>query len=470
MDKKVDDQYAQTLYEIAVAYGQNGIYKLREEDISTLASMLQLDSQKLAAALSPDDENLSKSSNNGHSCSYMLFDVIIRCFFISKNLKELDMNVIASDQKSLILDTLRTNIDNLRESLHHFELANANLGTFSCLLANSFSLEHTLFADSQYNPTSQLSILQLQLHQQNKVDIDPNLTVVILRLLKYNLSTRTNALFMIAIIQIIIHSPYFSPEICTIANELYCHLLELFRNARLLTVQLNSLYLDTRIPIEDRGKQNNTTRLLLLYGYGNYDTYELRLDFAHKGEGFIHYNNRSPGGIKCNLFSASEYAEIISKLPAAAELFIAYGNRYALKEKINIDLDSNLSLLYSELQLLNTHRPSFHAAFSEDHVLDFLSILSRIMPSHCHVPIDKTQSFAVHYFNYDYLMLLTSFLYLAELDGDNDSAEEFMKAIVLHAAKYSIVDSVDPSFYTLDGINLILEEAEKALVFPFLLP
>ena len=56
MDKKLDDQYTRTLYEIAVSYGQNGIFKLREEDISTLADMLQLDSQKLVAALSSDDK------------------------------------------------------------------------------------------------------------------------------------------------------------------------------------------------------------------------------------------------------------------------------------------------------------------------------------------------------------------------------------------------------------------------------
>lgn len=470
MDKKLDDQYTRTLYEIAVSYGQSGIFKLREEDISTLAGMLQLDSQKLTAALSSDAENPSESPYNGNSCNHMLFDVLIRCFFISKKLKELDMNLIASDQEALVLDTLRTNIENLRDSLLHFELANANLGTFSCLLANRFSLKHTLFADSQYNPTQQLSFLQLQLLNSRHVDIEPSLVVLILRLLKYDLSTRTNTLYMVAIIQIIIHSPYFSTEIRTIADELYCHLLELFRNARLLAVQLNSLHLDTKIPIENRGKQNNTTRLLLLYGYGNYDAYALRLDFAHKGEGFIHYNNQSPGGVKCNLFSAKEYAEIVSSHPAASELFIAYGNRYALKERINIDFDSNTSSLYSELQSLNTHRPSFQSAFSKEHVLEFLFLLSKMIPGHCHVPIDKTREFAKHYFNYDYLMFLTSFLYMAELERDTNSGEELKRTIVSRAAAYSLIDSEDPLFTTLDGINAILEEAEKALFSPLLFP
>lgn len=463
---KLNNQYTQTIYEIAVLYGQNGIFKLCEEDISALAGLLQFDAQKLATALSLGDEKAFKSSYNSSACKHMLFDVLIRCFFISKNIKDLDMDLSASDQTSVALDMLQKNIDILRDSFHHFEMANANLGTFSCLIANQFSLVHTLFADPQYNPNQQLTLLQSLLYNRENAVSDPSLVSLILRLVKYDLSTRANALYLIAIVQIIIHSPYFSPEIRAIADDLYCHLLEIFRNARLLAVQLNSLHLDTKIPIADRGKQNNTTRLLLLYGYGNYDAYALRLDFAHKGEGFIHYNNQSPGGIKSNLFTASQYAEIISSHPEASDLFIAYGNRYALKEKINIDFDANTSSLYSKLQALNTHISSFHDTFSEEHVLEFLAILSKMIPDRCYVPIDKTQAFAKHYFNFDYLMLLTRFLYTAEIDRDNASIKELKKAIVSRAVRYSIIDSEDPSFNTLDGINLILEEAEKVLIHP----
>lgn len=199
---------------------------------------------------------------------------------------------------------------------------------------------------------------------------DRNHLRILYRIIKYELITCSNSLYMIVITQIVKLSPFFDQEIKGIADEMYNHLLQLIQNARIISVQTNYRYPTNYDHIDNRGKLDNTTRLQILYGYENYDAYYLRLDLAHKGQGFIHYNNKSPGGVKCSLFNESEYKEILSKYPNSDIFFIQYGNRYALREMSNLTLNETEVGEYKEIACLKEHEKAFVKEYSEEKVLE----------------------------------------------------------------------------------------------------
>ena len=257
---------------------------------------------------------------------------------------------------------------------------------------NYFSLNFAMYSNSDFHPMDSIDYLELFLidheyYEQNKVILP-----IIYHLLWYEFYTRTNTLYLITIAQIIKHSPFFDDSICEIAGELYSHLLFMLKNARVISVQINSLFCTELSKPESRTKEDNTTRLQVLYGYNNFDTYAIRLDLVHEGQGFVHYNNISPGGIKCCLFSRSEYADIITKYPQLSECFIEYGDRWALKERNNCDMAKEKAELYDSVEKAKSHDPAFNKNFTEKNIKYFIELLGNMLPQRCYVPIDREET------------------------------------------------------------------------------
>ena len=74
---------------------------------------------------------------------------------------------------------------------------------------------------------------------------------------------------------------------------MYEHLLGMLQNAWLIAAQVELLPMQYSDTPEKRTRKDRTTRIQLLYGYPNYDSYCIRLDLKHKGQGFVHYNNKN---------------------------------------------------------------------------------------------------------------------------------------------------------------------------------
>jgi hypothetical protein len=265
---------------------------------------------------------------------------------------------------------------------------------------------------------------------------------------------------MITVAQIIKHSTFIKTDIKQLAEEMYSYLLRMVRNARVISVETNFLFPTNAANLERRGKSDNTTRFQILYGYENYDSYYLRLDLAHKGQSFIHYNNKSPGGIECCLFTSEEYHAIIDCNPTTAKFFIQYGNRYALKELTNLTLTDEEYNLYDELSKTKHYDKAFNAVADEAKLLEFIDIVSSMLPQSCHVGIDIEEKHAQYCFNLEKIMFESKFLESAMLRGNESECEKIICDIIETAIRYNLITAdMVKDFLSYEGICYVIDEA-----------
>lgn len=349
-DEALSD-YEKTIYGMAISFSHSGTYTIKNEDISEIAVMLCLNDELLRKALnlSPGGYLPCKMIKMGDELfprdmfeNADLFDALVRVYFIYKNLSQM------SDGTTY--ESILQNYQLFQDSIGEFAILNMITSTFECMSNDCYSLSYAVFNNGSYQPKEQLNLIRLALLEDYDSILDKSFIPFLCRVMSYELITRVNSLYLIVINQIVKHSDFFEEKIKTIACEMYCYLLGLSQNARVISVQTNYLPpLQTETP-ERRGRFDNTTRLQVLYGYENFDAYYLRLDLAHKGQGFIHYNNMSPGGVKCCLFTEKEYSTIVTETPQAENFFIEYEGRYALKEPHNLELVEDERSLYESIR------------------------------------------------------------------------------------------------------------------------
>ena len=247
----------------------------------------------------------------------------------------------------------------------------------------------------------------------------------------------------------------------------------ILKNGRIISIQANSLYFDSAKKCDDRTKQDNTTRLQILYGYENFDTYVMRVDLSHKGQPFIHFNNASPGKVCSYLFNKEEYENTISRYPLLQSCFVEYSNdRWALKERNNCELTEEMARMFDTVESEKAHKIVFSESFSEDCVVRFIELFSNMLPATCLIPIDKNGEHARKCFNYDILIRNTTLLYLTCMSNlvrdESESINLLIDDIFDKALNYGLIleeEQIkrDPLF----GIYYILNLAkEKANVTP----
>ena len=393
------------------------------------------------------------------------FASIINLHFAYKELHKISD---ATDESTII-----KNIEHIRTVIFCIDSTNANNATYECMLEQQFSFKHTVYDSGDFPPKNYLDMLMTLVTSGDCFGYDKTLLSIISHLAQYELRTCLNALYLIMITQIIMHSPFFEENICKMAFEMYEHLMFILKNGRIISIQVNSLYFDSSKNCDDRTKRDNTTRLQILYGYRNYDTYVMRVDLSHQGQPFIHFNNTSPGKVCSYLFNRGEYENTISRYPLLESCFVEYSNdRWALKERNNCELTEEMTRIFDTVESEKAHKGIFSENFSEDCVVRFIDLFSNMLPSTCLVPIDKDGEHARRCFNYDILIRNTTLLCLACMSNlvrnESESINRLIDDIINKALNYNLLlEEEEIEYDSLFGIYYILHLAkEKANVTP----
>jgi len=411
--------YEMTIYTLAMAYAESPLFSVDDEMISELAQLLIVDEELLKYALSGNtsfrygDVRIKFGEKTVDCTEYFKNTFFASIIKLHLAYKELDKISDAIDE-----DTIIKNIEHIRAMIFYFDSTNANNATYECMLEQQFSLKHTVYDSGDSPPMDYLKMLMTLVTSDDCLEYDKSLLSIISHLAQYELRTRLNALYLIMITQIIMHSPFFEEKIHKMALEMYEHLMFILKNGRIISIQVNSLHCDIAKSCDDRTKRDNTTRLQILYGYENFDTYVMRVDLSHQGQPFIHFNNTSPGKVCSYLFNKEEYENAISRYPLLESCFVEYSNeRWALKERSNCELTKEMSKMFDTVESEKAHKGVFSENFSEDCIVRFIELFLNMLPSTCCIPIDKDGEYARRCFNYDILIRNTTLLYLAYISS-----------------------------------------------------
>ena len=466
--------YEMTIYTLAMAYAESPIFSVNDEMISDLAQLLIVNEELLKYALSGNasfkygDVRIKFGEKTVDCTDYFrntFFASIINLHFAYKELYKISD---ATDEGTII-----KNIEHIRAAIFYFDSTNANNATYECMLEQQFSFKHTVYDSGDFPPMDYLKMLMMLVTSDDCLEYDKSLLSIISHLAQYELRTRLNALYLILTTQIIMHSPFFEEEIHKMALEMYEHLMFILKNGRIISIQVNSLHFDSSKSCDDRTRRDNTTRLQILYGYENFDTYVMRVDLSHQGQPFIHFNNASPGKVCSYLFNKDEYENTISRYPLLEPCFVEYSNdRWALKERNNCELTKELVEMFDTVESEKAHKGVFSESFSEDCVVRFIELLSNMLPTTCLIPIDKDGEHARRCFNYDIIIRNTTLLYLACISNfvrnESESIDLLLDDIYNKAVNYGLIlEKEQIECDSLFGVYYILHLAkEKANVTP----
>ena len=431
--------YERTIYILAIASAS--IYNFEENDIKEMAHFFEVDYELLNKALArevsfPYNKAVVKFGDDIVDCGSFyrndFFRVLVNVFFMYRNLDDL---FDGTDDEEVI-----ENINIFNAILHLFDMTNAIAATYECMHKNAFSYDNTVYdSEGYFYPKEYINMLTMLVSADDSFEYDKGLLPLLTMLLKYEFYTRINALYLVTVCQILKHSPCFNEEMHNIATDLYNKLLFILKNGKVISIKVNSLFWQHDKPFNERLRKDNTTRLQLLYGYSNYDCYDLRLDFSHKGQEVVHFNNETPGGISCCIFTQQEYQSIIVKHPELEECFISYGQRWALKERINCKLSKDAWISYDEVSKDNSHDPVFTKPYSEDVINNFISTVAQMLPKNCRKPIDIDGTCSNNCFNYDIIIRDITLLYFAYLSQDNEQVNKIGERIADKAYRYGLV-------------------------------
>ena len=468
-DKDISS-YEMTIYTLAMAYAESPLFSLDSAMVSDLVKLLNVDEELLKHALSG---NTSFRYRDVHikfgekivDCTdcfeSTFFASIIKLHLAYKDLYKISDGVDGT--------AIKENIRLMQSVISFFESINANNATYECMLEQRFSYKHTVYDSGGFPPIDYLKMLTMLTVCDDCLEYDKSLIPIISHLAQYELRIRLNALYMITIIQIIMHSPFFDVEIQKMAAEMYEHLMFILKNGRIISIQVNSLFFDSDKSCDDRTKRDNTTRLQILYGYENFDAYVMRIDLSHQGQPFVHFNNASPGKVCSYLFNKEEYENTISHYPLLKSCFIEYNNdRWALKERINCKLTGEMVRMFDAVEAEMTHKGVFSENFTEDCVVRFIELFANLLPLTCYTPIDKDGEHARRCFNYDSLVRNTSLLYLAYIDKRSEDFDLIKKDIFAKAIKYGLItnEEIDEHDLLFLIYYILFMAKEKANVTP----
>lgn len=466
--------YDMTIYTLAMAYAESPLFSVDDEMISELAQLLIVDEELLKYALSGNtsfrygDVRIKFGEKTVDCTEYFKNTFFASIIKLHLAYKELDKISDAIDE-----DTIIKNIEYIRAVVFYFDSTNANNATYECMLEQQFSFKHTLYDSGDFPPMDYLKMLTTLVTSDDCLEYDKSLLSIISHLTQYELRTRLNALYLIMITQIIMHSPFFEEDIHKMALEMYEHLMFILKNGRIISIQVNSLYFDSAKSCDDRTKLDNTTRIQILYGYENFDAYVMRVDLSHQGQPFIHFNNASPGKVCSYLFNKEEYENAISRYPLLESCFVEYSNeRWALKERNNCDLTKEMTRMFDTVESEKAHKGVFSESFSEDCIVRFIDLFSNMLPSNCCIPIDKDGEHTRRCFNYDILIRNTTLLYLACISSfvreESESIKLLVDDIFNKALNYGLIHKEEQiERDSLFGVYYILHLAkEKANITP----
>ena len=473
------NEYKKTINWLAGLYGLAGTPISLHDDNEWMefSSFLSVDLDSLKNSIHGNETEIEGGLDY---YTYSLFYVFIKTFRAVKTIKEIEgWSEITKDNVRIIVNLL-SQLERLMEGI------NSDISITMCMDKGILTRQYALNEWIGYSSHTEIERIRLCID-----DLEPETSdhydaiLLIIKSVLSDLGNRINALFIVGVLLIISKSPVYDSDIKAIALELFEYLMFILKNGRLIGMQINCLYPNPNIDSEDRGKDDNTTQLLIVSELVNHDSYCLRLDLSHKGVNYCHYNNRSPGNgndwVECCLFSFSEYEYILSIYPEflwQKNYFIEYENKVALKEKNNCMFESpEEEHIYDKIANSHSHIPVFSKEYSEESIINFIKILSFSFPSVNSKEIDTSFEFAKKCFNYStimtYVWLLNKKALRPSLDGaanDDIDIDKLLHAIVNAAERYGLLDRLEDNsdFYSLSAISLIVDAAKDRITPLFL--
>ena len=226
------------------------------------------------------------------------------------------------------------------------------------------------------------------------------------RVAAYEIDREAEALYLLISLSIIRFSKYFAKDFINIANELEKHLSFLLNNGRVIDYRINTERLKQISP-KYRWSTDNTTQLILIYGYGSFNAFYLRFDFPHKDQPFTHFNNISSVGIKSYLFSEAEYNKILQKNPELRVFFEAEGIQYSIKENGKSIINDKEPHVLKDYCSRNQHKRIFSQEYDEPVLMRFLKIYSHLFMQAHIKPIDTNQEYAGYCFMFNKALFMS---------------------------------------------------------------
>lgn len=280
---------------------------------------------------------------------------------------------------------------------------------FSLITSKDGVLKNTLFTDEKEFPRIFLDPAHIMLC--NMIDDFDNselykLINIRFRTAAYEIDREVEALYLLISLSIIRFSKYFMKDIISIANEIEEHLSFLLNNGRVIDYRINTKRIKPKLP-KDRKSEDNTTQLILIYGYGSFNSYYLRFDFPHSGQPSVHFNNTSPGEIEAYLFTEDEFCKIKKEHPELEEFFISEGIQYSIIEKAKSIIDDKAPHVLKDYYSDNQHKRIFSKEYDEPVLMEFLKIYSHLFMQAHIKPIDTDQKYAGYCFKYNKALFMS---------------------------------------------------------------
>ena len=454
------EDYLKTIYWLAELY--EPIFHLSNSEWDEFASFLLVDAECLKERIN-SEMRIGEIERANFNCA-PLFNVLLKTYICIENIKKINDIENNTDNSSI-----RQVYLSLYNTVTLISSLNAELAAFMCMKEDSFTTKYAVQDWESVNYQDDIWFLT------NYMDDDPfslnkETLQLSIKLIKYDIETRLNTIYCTGVLLLIDNSPFFKDDIKGISRDMYLYLISRLKNCRLIGMILNIG--GPHVDINARGRIDNTTQMLMVYGYDNYDTYSLRLDLPHKGIRLLHYNNRSPGRgndeVKCCIFSRDEYNETIKKYSGGSglkELFIEYSDIFALKERSNCNFSSiEEERLFDLLESSHEHVGFSEVKYDEKSLLEFIELFSFFYRSQRE--IIQSDDYAIKCFNYDRIMfqskLLLQSIIHCELTGTDYRIDEQINSIVRTAIRYGIVEQYDGP-YDIEDIKIIIECTEDRI-------
>lgn len=458
------EQYKKTIIWCLEKYHDYLPFSFDDGLINDLAMFLKIDISDIKNALACT-EGISVNNQEQY-----YFGILIRAFFAKQELDNIIQEGFVDDQNMHIL------LSHLYLCQHHMTMLNADISTYMCILHNTLTWEYAVQDWSGYGSGNVLDFLQMldcyECLEGNLSEINCMVASI-----TYDMATRINTIYLLGVLLIIENSPFVDDEIKNISKDLYLYLIKTFKNSRLVGLRINSRpVLMSDMPSE-RGRLSNTTRIMIVYSYDNYDAYCLRLDLPHKGIEFIHYNNRSPGDgngteVESCVYSEEDYQKVLKEhndIFRLKDFFIEYSGIFALKERSNCEfLDDREKQVFDKLEEEHSHAFISKNQYAEEKIEEFAQILSCFLAPSCLQPIDADYEFARNCFNRNMLMFELHTLIISGINSSSESIipQRLIDTIIERAIRYRLLncnESEKGEWKNIYGVHLVVGDILKEM-------
>ena len=446
------EQYKQTIMDILTCWEEHKLFSLDDKLSNHLSTLLHIDINDLLNKKKPLSELTHNELNQSVIQKATIFNLIMKYGVTKINLNDVIIDPDCVGMVGLYFSELQTSIDWLITS--NSDLMN--------IVSENLDLKNTLFDDPYSNPIILVNSIQTWSSictEKNESQIC-QIIGLMSRLCKYEISAKFDAIYLIAILSLIISSGHFDDSIINLANEVRDYLFFILKNGKVIGIYINKL--SPHVAIEDRTSEDNTTRFQLIYSFGNYDAYCLRFDLPHKGVEFTHINNISPGKKESCLFTEEEYNNLVNDNESLKNCFIKYGSQYAIREKASNDSDVDKEEL-NRIISSKEHEKILKINYSEETINSFIEILSYCLPGKCLRVIDTNYEIATNIFHYNIAMRNLFWAIILFEAGKMKQVEKVLDSIVEMAHYWGDTDKTQvKNIAELNELlNQMMEKAEK---------